>query len=82
MSLREKALSPSTWPIGLVFREFIDRRQSPQYFWRPTGKSQQPYQRSAEMHDQTQQQTVAQTDTVASSHTAPINSICDRVTIQ
>lgn len=38
MSLRDKAMEPSSWPLGLVFREFIDRRQNVPHFRRPSAE--------------------------------------------
>lgn len=35
MDLRIKALSTSTWPKGMLYREFCDNRSN-QNFWRPT----------------------------------------------
>lgn len=34
--LKTKALSPPTWPKGLLFREFVDNRKN-QFFWKPEG---------------------------------------------
>lgn len=38
MDLKEKALSSSTWPRGLLFREFVDNRKN-QNFWKPEESS-------------------------------------------
>lgn len=38
--LKEKAMSSSTWPIGIRFREFEDHSRLRQDFWRPTSETQ------------------------------------------
>lgn len=37
--LKAKALSSSTWPKGMLFREFVDNRRN-ENFWKPTELSQ------------------------------------------
>lgn len=41
MDLKSKALSPSTWPKGMVFREFVDTRKN-ENFWKPQGQMNLP----------------------------------------
>ncbi|XP_053686437.1 uncharacterized protein LOC128735976 [Sabethes cyaneus] len=35
IDLKAKAMSPDTWPVGIVFREFEDKSVSKRVFWKP-----------------------------------------------
>lgn len=35
MDLKTKAMTASTWPVGIVFREFVDKSEPRKVFWRP-----------------------------------------------